>query len=148
MDIKSACGKLLILAFLLMVPPFSAFPFDPLGSPAVIDPRDSRFCLSCHDGTVGPNVITEDMRVTRSAFQGYTPDNFSLEHNHPIGIYYPLVQLRSMGRLKDPSQLDPAVQLRDGHVTCTSCHDSSSQLPKKLVMQNTGSRLCFSCHNL
>lgn len=148
MNRKATWGNFLLPALLMLVLPFSAFPFDPQNNPPAVDPRDSRFCLSCHDGTIAVNVLSQDQRTGSGAFLGYTPNNFCLERSHPIGIYYPLAQLRSKGRLKDLSQLDPAVQLREGHVTCSSCHDSRSQLPAKLVMSNGGSRLCFSCHNL
>jgi predicted CXXCH cytochrome family protein len=67
---------------------------------------------------------------------------------HSVEIDYRLAQLRSRGKLRDVSQLGPAIQLEDGRVSCLSCHSQTSQLKAKLVTSNEGSLLCFYCHNL
>ena len=84
----------------------------------------SHYCEGCHDG-----VMAADRR-------------------HSVGTDYRLAQLRSRGKLRDVAQLDPAIQLEDGRVSCLSCHSQNSQLKAKLATSNAGSRLCFSCHNL
>lgn len=141
----------LVIGATLFTPTF-VFPFDLQGNSGVMDRRDSRFCLSCHDGTLAENILSQDLRAGRGNSQGYfqgqTPANFCRDRGHPIGIDYRLAQLNNPRGLKYPSQLDPAVKLRDGFVDCATCHDHNSQIPGKLVMENTGSRLCFSCHDL
>ena len=86
----------------------------------------SHYCEGCHDGV-----------IARAAKQP-----------HSVDIDYRLAQLRSRGKLRDFSQLEPAIQLENGRVSCLSCHSQNSQLKAKLVNSNEGSRLCFSCHNL
>ena len=81
-------------------------------------------CQSCHDGVIAP-----DIRMT-----------------HPIGIDYRWAQLRSRGKLKDISQLDPGIALEDGRIGCLTCHQRESRFQAKLIMSNAGSALCFSCH--
>lgn len=124
-----------------------ALPFDNYGNIASEMLRGSRFCLTCHDGTIGRNILSQDFSQ-RGNFQGDTPGDFCVDRGHPVGVDYLPASLKSRGRLKHPSLLDPAVKLENGQVGCTSCHDSNSQLRAKLVMSNSGSRLCFSCHNL
>ena len=136
-----------LLSILILVLPPSGFSFDTWGNPASQNNQDSRFCLGCHDGTIAPNIISQDLRTIWGNFGGEMPKGFCLERGHPVGIDYQTALLRSKGRLKQPSLFDAAVRLENGQVSCTSCHDPNSQLPKKLVMQNSGSRLCFSCHN-
>jgi len=86
----------------------------------------SHYCEGCHDGVIA----------------------VAAGRLHSVEIDYRLAQLKSRGKLRDVSQLGPAVQLEDGRVSCLSCHSQNSQLKAKLVTSNVGSRLCFSCHNL
>ncbi len=137
--------SLLVLALLL---PLSGLPFDPQANLSVQWNQDSRLCLGCHDGTLATNILSPDLNAILGSFRGETPKNFCLAQGHPVGIDYRLAQLSSKGRLRDPSMLDPALKLENGQVGCTSCHDPNSEHRAKLVMSNTGSRLCFSCHNL
>ncbi|MFQ5849883.1 MAG: cytochrome c3 family protein [Candidatus Binatia bacterium] len=113
----------LVLAVLL---PIRGLSFDPAGNSEINMGRELQYCQDCHDGTLPVRT----------------------HQDHPVGIDYREAQLRSKGRLKDPSLLDATLKLQNGQVVCTSCHDPDSQLRAKLVMRNTGSRLCFSCHNL
>ena len=86
----------------------------------------SHYCEGCHDGVIAS----------------------AAGRRHSVEIDYRLAQLRSGGKLRDISQLGPAIQLEDGRVSCLSCHSHTSQLKARLVTSNDGSRLCFSCHNL
>jgi len=38
------------------------------------------------------------------------------------------------------------IKLENGHVTCNSCHDLRNASLNHLVMENTGSKLCLTCH--
>lgn len=124
-----------------------ALPFENHGNIKGEMLRGSRFCLTCHDGTIGRNILSQVFSQGGN-FQGDMPGDFCLDRGHPVAVDYLPASLKSRGRLKHPSRLDPAVKLENGQVGCTSCHDSNSQLRAKLVMSNSGSRLCFSCHNL
>ncbi|MFQ5849882.1 MAG: cytochrome c3 family protein [Candidatus Binatia bacterium] len=134
-----------VLAIFLPTP---GLPFDPRGDSGVKVNQGSHGCLGCHDGTLATNIIGLGFNGKAEIFLAGAATNSYLDGSHPVGIDYRQAQLRSRGRLKDPSLLDPAVKLENGQVVCTSCHDPDSQLRAKLVMRNTGSRLCFSCHNL
>lgn len=141
-----------IIVFLLFVLavliPYSAFPFESERNSPNHFNKGSRFCLGCHDGTLASNVMNENFLTFGANSKGVPPDHFDRSSDHPVGIDYRLAQLRSRGRLKDLSMLDPAIKLEDGYVSCTSCHNPNSPLRARLVMSNSGSRLCFSCHNL
>jgi predicted CXXCH cytochrome family protein len=80
-------------------------------------------CEACHDGTVGPLIVTKVMGA------------------HPVGVIY--------GRQKSlrNNPRDARIVLVNGKVTCVSCHDPYSRKDKKLVMGNENSKLCLSCHN-
>lgn len=138
----------LLTILLLMLPSTAALAFD-LGRDLPFNmTRNTRFCLTCHDGTMATNIFGQYFGAARDSFRGETPSNFCSTVSHPVGIDYRLAQLNSGGKLRDPLLLDPLVKLENGLVGCTSCHDSNSGLTAKLVMPNTGSRLCFACHDL
>jgi predicted CXXCH cytochrome family protein len=101
----------------------------------------SRECLSCHDGTLS---------------SAQTPDigGVQWEHgadiglSHPIAVDYAEVYRRNSRTYHRPELLDSRVRLFGGRIACETCHDHYSKIGKKLVMDNGGSRLCLSCHNL
>ena len=111
------------LVVLLRTP---CFAFDAADNLPLTLRSGSRYCEGCHDG-----VIAAVAGRTRS-----------------VEIDYRMAQLRSRGKLRDMSQLGPAIRLQDGRVSCLSCHSQDSQIKAKLVISNVGSRLCFACHNL
>ena len=141
-------ARISLIFVLVVLIPYSGFSFESQRDSSINFNKGSRFCLGCHDGTVASNVINEDFLAFGENFKR-VPTNHSYPiPNHPVGIDYRLAQLRSRGRLKDPSVLNPAINLENGYVGCTSCHNPNSQLRAKLVMSNSGSKLCFSCHDL
>ena len=119
-----AITRFLALVLPVMVP-ISGLSFDPASNSENNIVQEPQYCLDCHSNLPVGN-----------------------HKSHPVGIDYGLAQLWSRGKLKDPSQLDPALKLKNGQVTCSSCHDPNSQLPAKLVIENIDSGLCLSCHNL
>lgn len=104
----------------------------------------SRNCLSCHDGSLGTSV-----KVRAGTWQHST--NF-LEHDeggmHPIGMKYrDLVDKKPKAKLRDQDAVDKRIRFfEDGKLGCGSCHDPYSRKPKKLIISNIRSELCFSCH--
>jgi len=92
-------------------------------------------CISCHDGTVGSDTAY-------SFGGGYWahPDS-----SHPIGVSYRDASMRK--GLTPVGLLDKRLRLFDGKVGCGTCHDMFSSEPKKLAVNNSGSKLCMLCHS-
>jgi predicted CXXCH cytochrome family protein len=107
-----------------------------------IDPL-SKNCISCHDGSFAssPTILAgrwihEQSRVRNDL------------GSHPIGMDYEAARL-ARGRktdLKPLAAVDRRIRFFNGKVGCGSCHDPYSRIPKKLVMRDEQSSLCFSCH--
>jgi len=114
------------LVFLINFLPISGIAFDPSASPQHSLSQGSRYCLGCHDGVLATPIL----------------------RTHSIDIDYLTALQRSRGKLRGLSQVTRSIHLKDGQVVCTSCHYPNSSLQAKLAMSNTGSRLCYSCHNL
>lgn len=67
---------------------------------------------------------------------------------HPIGTEYPAHARRGAKSMVPRSRLDGRIRLFDNMVGCGSCHSPYSQEKKLLVIDNRGSQLCLSCHDL
>ncbi|MDI6728392.1 MAG: cytochrome c3 family protein [Thermodesulfovibrionales bacterium] len=101
-----------------------------------IDPI-SMECIGCHDGIQGSNV---EHRLG--------PGIWSHEsYSHPISVDYNVSRMKGK-RLKPISMVDRRIRFFDGRIGCGTCHDLYSKLPKKLVMSNNRSKLCFECHDI
>lgn len=109
--------------------------------------RGTTACLTCHDGTVAPDLING---ITPGGFTNKsTPAMFTAggqTSNHPVGIKYPLVD----EGFRSASSVIAAgtVTLPNGNVECFSCHDphDTSGLSYMLVTSNARSALCLTCH--
>lgn len=97
----------------------------------------SQKCLSCHDGVMSAAIGS-----------GTEPTNAGSGHEHPVDITYPGQSADRRGEmgLISADRLTARVRLSDNRVGCNSCHSLFSREPKLLVMSNTGSRLCLTCH--
>jgi predicted CXXCH cytochrome family protein len=111
-------------------------------SQQAVDPMSIN-CLSCHDGTYATSVtILAGTWRHEKEFMRYD------QGSHPIGIKYEAARLQR-GRktdLRPMFSVDRRIQFFQGTVGCGSCHDPYSALPKKLVMSDVNSELCFACH--
>ncbi len=114
----------------------------------------SQKCLSCHDGTVG---VGRTVGIGALQMTGTLRSNLGtqLEGSHPFSM---------QPQIKDGATLvstlvaahttkDNTVSLVDNNIECSTCHDVHNQYkdlrsPKFLVRDNTGSRLCFACHDV
>jgi predicted CXXCH cytochrome family protein len=128
-------------------------PSPPLGT-------DSTLCLSCHDGTVAgsPGALVAYGKVTMTG-QMYPLDvfNTNLSDIHPISFVLPLQPAPDLVpslTANPPSTADTtgAVNLINGNVECTSCHNPHVQNidpnnPNFLVINNSSSALCLACHS-
>ena len=121
-----------------------------LGQPA----GASKLCLSCHDGTValdsyggvtGSSMIPGDVRI-----------GTDLSNDHPVSFTYNSALATADGGLFDPSTSNSGLggtiaddMLFSNQMQCATCHDvhNSSGVDKLLVLANTGSALCLTCHD-
>ena len=115
----------------------------------------SRLCLSCHDGTVALGHVLSratDIQMTGGVTTMPVGNTGRLDQNlrndHPISFTYNAALVTARGELKDPSTLTGAVRLESGQVQCATCHNAhDDQFGDFLVVNNTASALCVTCHN-
>ena len=122
----------------------------------------SALCLSCHDGAVAvhslynpPNevtsvTITAGGNVDANGFMTGTPMlGTDLSDDHPVNFTYDTALATNDGELYDPATVTAVADLLiGGQVQCSSCHDPHDNTTAQpfLVMDNTGSALCLTCH--
>ncbi len=113
----------------------------------------SKFCLSCHDGTVALGSVLSRTERIRMAGSDYIPAGLShlgtdLSDDHPISFFYTSGLAASDHQLVNPVALQADVELDDtGQLQCTSCHDPHhNTFGKFLVMSNEFGALCTACH--
>ncbi len=116
----------------------------------------SKMCLSCHDGTIALGaIVSRDMPITMSGGVTTMPlgaghIGTDLRDDHPISFRFDSSLAGQDPRLRNPSSLPPQVRLdSNDELQCTACHDAhNNSLGSFLVMQNSNSELCLSCHTL
>ena len=110
----------------------------------------SLLCLSCHDGSSAIDAFG-GMEGDRSMAdigggRSIIGRNRDLNGDHPVGVEYPGWDrdYRSMVAVVQ----EGFVQLPEGRVECSSCHDPHGQsgIDKLLVKSNVRSALCLTCH--
>jgi predicted CXXCH cytochrome family protein len=113
----------------------------------------SKLCLSCHDGTIAlgklksrPDPISlkggQAARVTGRANLGT-----DLSDDHPISFKYDAALVAANGELNSPPLSGEVRVDHNSELQCTSCHDPhEDKFGKFLVINNTGSALCLTCH--
>jgi predicted CXXCH cytochrome family protein len=118
----------------------------------------SRFCLSCHDGSVALDSYGGTQGT--EFVSGHANLGTNLENDHPVGsrAQYPPTPQPSWwsGSMKAEASIPSTIRLRDWVdstgvsrkvVSCTSCHNPHGKgYPKMLVMSNNASALCLGCH--
>ena len=114
----------------------------------------SMLCLSCHDGTIALGSVlsrTNDIVMNNGVTtmpQGRTLIGTDLSDDHPVSFDYTPGLASQRGELANPDTLTGPVKVdKSGQMQCTSCHDPHNDNNGKfLVMQNTASALCQTCH--
>jgi predicted CXXCH cytochrome family protein len=114
----------------------------------------SRLCLSCHDGTIALGALKSEKQpipfgggAVRMPV-GRTNLGTDLSDDHPVSFVYDGALASRNGQLEYPAALKRAVKLdKFGYLQCTSCHNPHDDVYGKfLVMENTYSALCTTCH--
>ncbi len=131
----------------------------------------SMACLSCHDGVSAMNSVINAPGAGNSDINGVligtnpaTPATMpalaykavgsggDMTDDHPISIQY--IEGRASLRPINTPVIDivgasfVSDMLRDGKVQCSSCHDvHGTPYNTYLRSHNTGSALCFACHD-
>jgi predicted CXXCH cytochrome family protein len=115
----------------------------------------SRLCLSCHDGTIALSQTYNSRNAPgggaifiSASDRGYLGTDLS--DDHPISFPYDSGLAARKGQLHDPSTVSLTLPLEHGrNMQCTTCHDPhDDQFGKFLRMDNRGSQMCMSCHDL
>ena len=115
----------------------------------------SKLCLSCHDGTVALGMVRSRAALipmrsgSLKISSGGANLGTDLTDDHPISFKYDAALVSASGQLRPPTAAGH-VRLDDNNeLQCTSCHEPhSNENPKFLVMNNTASALCVTCHDL
>ncbi|WP_321393005.1 cytochrome c3 family protein [uncultured Desulfuromusa sp.] len=119
---------------------------DPLVGP-------SRLCMSCHDGTIAiDNAINPSSTTYIDTRYPATTANLDqdLSNDHPVGFDY--VAAQGLDDELYPASTDFAGGTISDYLfgdimTCASCHDvHDGDTGKFLLVGNSGSALCLSCH--
>ena len=113
----------------------------------------SRLCLSCHDGTVALGNVSSGAAITMQNGVTTMPAGAGnlgtdLSQDHPVSFVYDSGLAARDPQVKDPATLTGRVRLdKLGRLQCTACHDPhDNQFGNFLVMGNSGSALCLTCH--
>lgn len=116
----------------------------------------SLLCLSCHDGTIALGQLINPATAISMAGgattipAGVTNLGTNLSDDHPVSFVYDAALRAARGELADPATLVKPGKVRldaGGRLQCTACHDPhDSTNPKFLVVANTASALCQTCH--
>ena len=113
----------------------------------------SRLCLSCHDGTIALGSVRSrggGIAMNTATLTGANNLGTDLSADHPISFTYDAALVAADGNLRDPATLPPEIVLdENSQLQCTACHDPhNNQYGNFLVMDNTASALCLTCHTL
>jgi predicted CXXCH cytochrome family protein len=115
----------------------------------------SKLCLSCHDGTIAlGSVLSSNQPIVMANGVATLPPGTTnlgtdLSGDHPISFTYDTNLTAENGNLVNPAALPPQIKLESRQLQCVSCHDPHNDSRGSfLVMSNTNSQLCSSCHLL
>jgi predicted CXXCH cytochrome family protein len=121
--------------------------------------QGSKFCLSCHDGTVAIGAVYNNRGVTNiqiangvTTMPNTSASNLgtSLRDDHPVGYVYDNAHDPELVSRNWPwnttVRLDP--DATSGTVECQTCHDPHDDSNTKFLrMSNVNAALCTFCHN-
>jgi predicted CXXCH cytochrome family protein len=118
----------------------------------------SKFCLSCHDGTVALDAYgSHGAGLPANKLTGTAMLGTDLSNDHPISFLYDAALVTAdtaraggIAGLKAPAVVTAAgLPLFAGLMECATCHDVHNKHGNTaglLNIANTGSALCLACH--
>lgn len=122
---------------------------------------ESKACLTCHDGTVAVDNISNSPgdQVTNpwtpgSAMTGYalvgtvTGSDLDLGNDHPVGMLYDIALVNADGDLDTVTNVEAsALELFTGKVECATCHDVHDDTENAFLrIDDAASLICTTCH--
>ncbi|MEN8250880.1 MAG: cytochrome c3 family protein [Bacteroidota bacterium] len=115
----------------------------------------SLLCLSCHDGTVGLESYGSATATLLNPIGTPGLLGVDLSNDHPISFAYDDALATADGELHAPStdlsglgSTIDADMLFGGQMQCASCHDVHDDTHGNfLIMSNSASALCLTCHD-
>ena len=137
--------------------PYTSTTYKQQGSAQPVLGKSSSLCLSCHDGTVAIGQTAAYGKIPVSGTMN-NQDVFgtNLGGSHPFSLVLPIkdspdlvASLATQGVTADPTH---AVNLVNGNVECTSCHNphvqGTDQIAQNfLVRDSSNGQMCLSCHD-
>jgi predicted CXXCH cytochrome family protein len=115
----------------------------------------SKFCLSCHDGTIALGSVVSQSDRIRMSGGDYIPSGLTnlgtdLSDDHPISFTYTTGLAASDRQLASPRELPKEIRLdASSELQCTSCHDAHDNMHGDfLVRDNRYGALCTACHRM
>ncbi|MBF0153177.1 MAG: cytochrome c3 family protein [Magnetococcales bacterium] len=97
-------------------------------------------CMTCHDDKGGSAPNRVDLN------RGGVLRHFGSSLSHPVGRSYE--NAMKFGGYHPVSRLPASVPLPNGKVGCVSCHEGYSKKHGGLTVNNKGSALCLTCHDM
>ncbi len=122
---------------------------------------ESLACLTCHDGTVAIDNISNSPgdQITSpwtpgAAMSGYaligtvTAGDLDLTNDHPIGLTYDVALVGADGGLEAVATVEAtALELFSGQLECATCHDVHDDTNAAFLrITDTASQICTTCH--
>ena len=135
MSVKNELFFLFVLVCYFLVANILLYAQEVLHNGNLVDSDDPKICLTCHNGIIAKNIspctkirCLLEPNSSHPVFKKYPPSGKESE-------YAPSFQVEAAG-----------IILKNGEVTCISCHNLMNQEGFHLVMENKRSRLCKTCH--
>ncbi|MEO5331411.1 MAG: cytochrome c3 family protein [Magnetococcus sp. YQC-5] len=99
-------------------------------------------CMGCHEDKGGSTTQLLRVGLESSGIMRHMGTSLS----HPIGRVYS--KSITFGGYRPEHRLPSVVLLPDGKVSCVSCHEGYSKKHGGLTVDNKGSALCLTCHDM
>lgn len=114
---------------------------------------DAKLCLSCHSGTAVSSALVNPSNAAGAnpgsglTIGASTDIGTDLANDHPVGFDYSASDADDAEVKAIDDAGVAALLFPGGEMWCSSCHDvhDNTDVPF-LVMSNSGSALCLTCH--
>ncbi len=105
--------------------------------------RETRECLSCHDGTTASVSGVRDPHLPGI----YPGGASSIREMHPIGVRYDSMPKPNMApQYRHERELPRVIRLFQGKLGCGSCHSTYARQKLMLARNPKKGKLCLDCH--